>query len=96
MLGSKAGAGKGLLGRLAWTSLAQRGLSSGALNSSYPIIDHTYDAIVVGAGGAGLRAAVGLSEHGFNTACEFLCLESVIILLSLYAADAYASHIPAI
>lgn len=36
---------------------------------SYPIIDHTYDAVVVGAGGAGLRAAVGLNEHGFNTAC---------------------------
>ena len=36
--------------------------------SSYPIIDHTYDAVVVGAGGAGLRAAVGLSELGQNTA----------------------------
>ena len=35
---------------------------------AYPIIDHTYDAVVVGAGGAGLRAAVGLNEHGFNTA----------------------------
>lgn len=33
------------------------------------IIDHTYDAIVVGAGGAGLRAALGLTEKGFNTAC---------------------------
>ena len=33
------------------------------------MIDHTYDAVVVGAGGAGLRAAIGLSEHGFNTAC---------------------------
>lgn len=29
--------------------------------SAYPIIDHTYDALVVGAGGAGLRAAIGLS-----------------------------------
>ncbi|KAF6151284.1 hypothetical protein GIB67_020606 [Kingdonia uniflora] len=36
--------------------------------SSYMIVDHTYDAIVVGAGGAGLRAAIGLSGHGFNTA----------------------------
>jgi hypothetical protein len=35
---------------------------------SYPIIDHTFDALVVGAGGAGLRASVGLSELGFNTA----------------------------
>lgn len=36
---------------------------------SYPIIDHTYDAVVVGAGGAGLRAAIGLSESGLKTAC---------------------------
>ncbi|KDQ59570.1 hypothetical protein JAAARDRAFT_174980 [Jaapia argillacea MUCL 33604] len=35
----------------------------------YPIIEHEYDAIVVGAGGAGLRAAFGLAEAGFNTAC---------------------------
>ncbi|MCO5603681.1 hypothetical protein L7F22_057832 [Adiantum nelumboides] len=39
------------------------------LSTSYPVVDHTYDAIVVGAGGAGLRAAIGLSEYGFNTAC---------------------------
>lgn len=36
--------------------------------SGYPIIDHTYDAIVVGAGGAGLRATVGLCEAGLKTA----------------------------
>jgi len=35
----------------------------------YTVIDHTYDAIVVGAGGAGLRAAFGLAEAGFKTAC---------------------------
>lgn len=35
----------------------------------YPIIDHTYDAVVVGAGGAGLRAAFGLAKEGFKTAC---------------------------
>jgi succinate dehydrogenase (ubiquinone) flavoprotein subunit len=35
---------------------------------TYPIIDHTYDAIVVGAGGAGLRATVGLCEAGFKAA----------------------------
>ncbi|CAG8642283.1 10836_t:CDS:10, partial [Dentiscutata erythropus] len=39
------------------------------ISSKYPVIDHTYDAIVVGAGGAGLRAAFGLAEAGFNTAC---------------------------
>ncbi|ANB13755.1 succinate dehydrogenase flavoprotein subunit SDH1 [Sugiyamaella lignohabitans] len=39
------------------------------VSSKYPVIDHEYDAIVVGAGGAGLRAAFGLAEAGFNTAC---------------------------
>lgn len=29
---------------------------------NYTVIDHTYDAIVIGSGGAGLRAAFGLSE----------------------------------
>jgi succinate dehydrogenase (ubiquinone) flavoprotein subunit len=38
-------------------------------SKAYPIVDHTFDAVVVGAGGAGLRAAMGLSEHGFKTAC---------------------------
>jgi hypothetical protein len=35
---------------------------------AYPVVDHQFDAIVVGAGGAGLRAAVGLSELGFKAA----------------------------
>ncbi|EPQ28213.1 uncharacterized protein PFL1_04040 [Pseudozyma flocculosa PF-1] len=35
----------------------------------YPVIDHEYDAVVVGAGGSGLRAAFGLAEAGLNTAC---------------------------
>ncbi|KAG7090045.1 succinate dehydrogenase flavoprotein subunit [Marasmius oreades] len=35
----------------------------------YPVIEHEYDVIVVGAGGAGLRAAFGLAEAGYNTAC---------------------------
>lgn len=34
----------------------------------YTVIDHDYDAVVVGAGGAGLRAAIGLAEGGFRTA----------------------------
>ena len=33
------------------------------------MVDHKYDAVVVGAGGAGLRAAFGLAEEGFKTAC---------------------------
>ena len=37
--------------------------------SSYNIIDHEYDVVVLGAGGSGLRAAVGLSEAGLKIAC---------------------------
>ncbi len=37
--------------------------------SSHKIIEHEYDVVVLGAGGAGLRAAVGLSEAGLKTAC---------------------------
>jgi succinate dehydrogenase / fumarate reductase flavoprotein subunit len=36
---------------------------------SYPVTDHTYDVIVVGAGGAGLRAVVGCAQAGLRTAC---------------------------
>ena len=36
---------------------------------AYPIEDHSYDVLVVGAGGAGLRAVVGCSEAGLRTAC---------------------------
>lgn len=36
---------------------------------AYQIIDHYHDAVVVGAGGAGLRAAFGLAEAGFDVAC---------------------------
>src|SRR6266481_5254017 len=37
--------------------------------SDYKFIDHTYDVVVVGAGGAGLRATFGLAEAGLSTAC---------------------------
>ena len=37
--------------------------------STYKIINHEYDVVVLGAGGSGLRAAVGLSEAGLKTAC---------------------------
>jgi succinate dehydrogenase flavoprotein subunit len=36
---------------------------------SYEFVDHTYDVIVVGAGGAGLRATLGMAEQGLRTAC---------------------------
>src|SRR5882672_8515219 len=46
----------------------QGGLRGRAM-SAYEFIDHTYDVIVVGAGGAGLRATLGLAEAGLSTAC---------------------------
>ncbi len=39
------------------------------LGAAYPITDHTFDVVVVGAGGAGLRATVGCSQAGLRTAC---------------------------
>ena len=36
---------------------------------SYPITTHEYDVVVVGAGGAGLRATFGMAEKGLKTAC---------------------------
>src|SRR5436853_91071 len=52
--------------------MASNGGSNGkgpALNGrAYPIEDHSYDVVVVGAGGAGLRAVVGCSEAGLKTA----------------------------
>ena len=52
--------------------MAGNGSSTGgpAVNGrAYPIEDHSYDVLVVGAGGAGLRAVVGCSEAGLRTAC---------------------------
>ena len=37
--------------------------------NSYEYVDHTYDVVVVGAGGSGLRATLGMAEKGFKTAC---------------------------
>jgi succinate dehydrogenase (ubiquinone) flavoprotein subunit len=39
------------------------------VSRDYPLVEHEYDAVVVGAGGAGLRAAFGLANQGFKTAC---------------------------
>jgi len=39
------------------------------MSKAYEIIDHQHDVVIVGAGGAGLRAALGMSAGGLNTAC---------------------------
>jgi succinate dehydrogenase / fumarate reductase flavoprotein subunit len=50
--------------------MATNGTSAPALGQqAYPITDHTFDVVVVGAGGAGLRASVGAAQAGLKTAC---------------------------
>src|SRR3954466_9494713 len=52
--------------------MAGNGTNGSAPNTNgraYPIEDHSYDVVVVGAGGSGLRAVVGCSEAGLRTAC---------------------------
>jgi succinate dehydrogenase (ubiquinone) flavoprotein subunit len=61
-----------LRSRFSASLLSRRSLStetSTKLIGDYTVVDHEYDAVVVGAGGSGLRAAMGLSEAGFKTAC---------------------------
>eukprot|EP00397_Hematodinium_sp_SG-2012_P016359 GEMP01016689.1.p1 GENE.GEMP01016689.1~~GEMP01016689.1.p1 ORF type:complete len:617 (+),score=168.94 GEMP01016689.1:118-1968(+) len=48
---------------------AMRRSMSTTMIGGYKVFDHYFDAVVVGAGGAGLRAAAGLVAHGLNTAC---------------------------
>jgi succinate dehydrogenase / fumarate reductase, flavoprotein subunit len=48
------------------------GAAAGAVNiggNAYKVIDHEYDVVVVGAGGAGLRATFGMASKGLKTAC---------------------------
>ncbi len=46
-------------------AISKPGLGGGA----YRVVDHTYDVVVVGAGGAGLRATFGMGAAGLKTAC---------------------------
>ncbi len=49
--------------------MAQSSAAPAQNGKAYPITDHTFDVVVVGAGGAGLRATVGCSQAGLRTAC---------------------------
>ena len=39
------------------------------MSKAYNVIEHAYDVVVVGAGGAGLRATLGMAVNGLSTAC---------------------------
>ncbi len=39
------------------------------MSGNYKIVDHKYDVVIIGAGGAGLRAALGMAAAGLSTAC---------------------------
>jgi succinate dehydrogenase / fumarate reductase flavoprotein subunit len=54
--------------------MATNGKSNGKTNGThngkaYEFVDHYHDVVVVGAGGAGLRATLGMAEQGLSTAC---------------------------
>jgi succinate dehydrogenase / fumarate reductase flavoprotein subunit len=52
------------------TNSKGNGTAAPSINGrAYPITDHTFDVVVVGAGGAGLRATLGCAEAGLRTAC---------------------------
>ena len=54
---------------------------------SYKIIDHEYDVVVLGAGGSGLRAAVGLSEAGLKLHAFLKFSQQEVTLLQHKAAS---------
>ena len=54
---------------MATTNGKANGAAPAINGKAYPITDHTYDVVVVGAGGAGLRATLGCAEAGLKTAC---------------------------
>ena len=39
------------------------------MTTAYKVINHAYDVVIVGAGGAGLRATLGMAAQGLSTAC---------------------------
>lgn len=47
----------------------EKGPTQHQFSQVYPVVDHTYDAVVVGAGGAGLICAANLAKMGYKVAC---------------------------
>ncbi len=56
-------------GKIAAKANLRKGKAPAINGKAYPLIDHVYDVVVVGAGGAGLRATLGCAEAGLRTAC---------------------------
>ncbi|MGO9004463.1 MAG: succinate dehydrogenase flavoprotein subunit [Beijerinckiaceae bacterium] len=54
---------------MASNSTSQGSTAPATNGKAYPITDHSFDVVVVGAGGSGLRATVGCSQAGLRTAC---------------------------
>jgi succinate dehydrogenase / fumarate reductase flavoprotein subunit len=50
-------------------SASSNGSAARTRTTAYDVTDHTFDVVVVGAGGAGLRATVGCAQAGLKTAC---------------------------
>ncbi|MEF2072109.1 succinate dehydrogenase flavoprotein subunit [Consotaella aegiceratis] len=50
-------------------SISSNGAAPSVNGRAYPFVDHTFDVVVVGAGGAGLRATLGAAQAGLRTAC---------------------------
>ncbi|KAJ2469922.1 succinate dehydrogenase flavoprotein subunit, partial [Coemansia sp. RSA 2322] len=72
--------------RIIGTQPLQAKETANTLSPRYEVIDHTYDAVVLGAGGAGLRAVMGLAEAGFKTACDaihYMCREAPKAVIEL-------------
>ena len=52
------------------TNGANGGSAAPSINGrAYPIEDHVYDVVIIGAGGSGLRATFGMANKGLKTAC---------------------------
>ena len=49
--------------------MANPSSGNGTASKAYTFVDHAFDVVVVGAGGAGLRATLGMAEQGLKTAC---------------------------
>ncbi|MBV9245079.1 MAG: succinate dehydrogenase flavoprotein subunit [Methylobacteriaceae bacterium] len=54
---------------MAATATKKNGSAPAINGAAYPVTDHAFDVVIVGAGGAGLRATVGCSQAGLRTAC---------------------------